>query len=65
MTERIINNNKEEQIIYNKKESGQSPGGKWTGLREIIIPPIKEKPSPKRHIIDIDALSEDLESLPG
>ena len=47
MTGRIINNNKEEQIIYKKEEGGQSPGGEKTGPREVIHPIKKNKREPQ------------------
>lgn len=46
MIGRIIDNNKEEQIIYKKEEGGQSPGGEKTGPREVIHPVKKTKREP-------------------
>ena len=48
----IINNNKEEQIIYKKEEDGQSPGP-----REIIVPIKKNKREPQ--LLDINDYLDD------
>lgn len=57
MTERIINNNKEEQIIYNKKDGGQSPDGDRQGPRELIVPMKKTNRNPQ--LLNIDDYLDD------
>jgi hypothetical protein len=57
MTGRIINNNKEEQIIYKKEEGGQSPGEEKTGPRDLIHPIKKNKREPE--LLKIEDYLED------